>query len=79
MQRVLYEILRRSCDTTERNNRKRKSDYIEPNIEGKYAEEQYSRETRGPRPGMIDWAIKKRRTEEWDISGARRMYTGVSK
>jgi hypothetical protein len=79
MQRVLYEILRRSCDSTERNTRKRKSDFSEPRIDGKYAEENFTRETRGPRPGMIDWAIKKRRTEEWDISGARRMYTGVSR
>ena len=76
MQRVLFEILRRSqIDNPERLNKKRKLDTT--SIEdGKYAEERYDRETRGARPGRIDWTIKKRRTEsEWQAADARRMHT----
>ena len=61
MQRVLYEILRRSTENADKSqSRKRK---MGARNDGKYAEELFTRESRGPRPGMIDWIAKRRRTE----------------
>ena len=73
MQRVLYEILRRSCDN-ERSTKKRKSEALEASYDGKYAEELHDRETRGARPGLMDWTRKRNRTQEWSTLGAKRMY-----
>ena len=76
MQRVLYEILRRSREA-DRSNKKRKHDLLHRS-DGKFAEEMYDRETRGSRPGLVDYTIKRRRTEEWEsTTGARKMYTTV--
>ena len=75
MQRVLYEILRRSNEGVEKSqSRKRKAENLFTRDDGKYAEELFTKETRGPRPGMIDWIAKRRRVEEWDISGMKRTY-----
>ena len=76
MQRVLHEILRRSCDS-DRSNKKRKYDLLHRN-DGKFAEEMFDRETRGPRPGLNDYNIKRNRTEDWEAAaGARKKYTLV--
>ena len=81
MQRVLFEILRRSQfaqnENPERVNKKRKFDG--PLAEdGKYAEQRYSPETRGARPGRTDWTSKKRRAElEWQAADMRRMHTAA--
>src|SRR5204863_343728 len=76
MQRVLYEILRRSCDS-DRSNKKRKHDLLH-RTDGKFAEEMFDRETRGSRPGLMDYTIKRKRTEEWEATaGARKKYTLV--
>ena len=76
MQRVLFEILRRSqIDNPEKVNKRRKLDMTSID-DGKYAEERYDRETRGARPGRVDWANKKRRTEsEWAAADTKRMHT----
>jgi len=77
MQRVLFEILRRSSDTsTERQSKKRKSDVLTRD-DGKYAEQGFRRETRGARPGMIDWQVKRRCTEGWEQSLGKKMYNAV--
>ena|SRR6266496_2421605 len=76
MQRVLYEILRRSCDT-ERSIKKRKHETL-IRKDRKFAEEMYDRETRGARPGMMDFTIKRKRTEDWDTTASvKKMYTSV--
>jgi hypothetical protein len=69
MQRVLFEILRRSHDN-DRYSRKRK---VEPESreDGKYAEELFRRETRGARPGRDAWLAKRRKMEKEDFG--RRM------
>jgi hypothetical protein len=69
MQRVLFEILRRSKnDLPERINKKRKLDTAFTDA-GKFAEERYDRETRGARPGRNDWTNKKKRTDsEWQAT-----------
>jgi len=75
MQRVLFEILRRANEPIEKqHSRKRKAEYTYARDDGKFAEEQFTRDNRGPRPGMIDWTSKRRRTEEWDIADMRRMH-----
>jgi len=76
MQRVLFEILRRSqTDNPERMSKKRKLDITFTN-DGKFAEERYDRETRGTRPGRIEWNVKKRRTHaEWHGADAKRMHS----
>jgi hypothetical protein len=75
MQRVLYEILRRSCDNTDRTSKKRKSSALLPSNDGKFAEQLYDRETRGARPGLIDWTVKRKRTDDWGTLMGKRMYT----
>jgi len=76
MQRVLSEILRRSCDT-ERSTKKRKHEILVRN-DGKFAEAMYDRETRGARPGLMDFTIKRKRTEDCDTSAStKKMYTAV--
>jgi hypothetical protein len=78
MQRVLYEILRRSnenMEKTQNQSRKRKPEALLAADDGKFAERLYSRQTRGPRPGMVDWSAKRRRvSEEWDLSNYRRTH-----
>ena len=76
MQRVLHEILRRSCDT-ERSSKKRKRDVL-PRRDGKFAEEAYDRETRGARPGLMDFTVKRKGTDDWKASASsKKMYTSV--
>ena len=76
MQRVLFEILRRSqVDNPDLNTKKRKLDNTFPDT-GKFAEERYDRETRGARPGRADWTMKKRRTDsEWQAAEVKRMHS----
>jgi len=76
MQRVLYEILRRSCDS-DRTNKKRKHDFITQK-DGKYAEELYDRENRGHRPGMMNYHVKRRRTEESEPVNAHKRHATVA-
>ena len=77
MQRVLFEILRRSRDSNDRATKKRKVDTM-LREDGKYAEELYDRETRGERPGLISWtALKHRRTGEYDTANTRMMHMAV--
>lgn len=76
MQRVLHEILRRASDNTDRSNKKRKLDVANCS-DGKFAEEMYDRETRGHRPGMSDWNIKRKKPNDWEISGPMARYTAV--
>ena len=75
MQRVLFEILRRSqIDNPDRVNKKRKVDTM--STDGKFAEERYERETRGARPGRSDWAKKRRTLDlEWHASETKRMHS----
>jgi hypothetical protein len=75
MQRVLFEILRRSqVDNPYRINKKRKLDNTLTDS-GKFAEERYDRETRGARPGRADWTMKKMRTEsEWHAAEVKRVH-----
>jgi hypothetical protein len=78
MQRVLFEILRRSqVDNPEHLSvLKRKLDNTTFNDDAKFAEQRYDRETRGSRPGRIDWTIKKKRTKlEWHTAQTKRMHT----
>ena len=76
MQRVLHEIFRRSYDS-DRSNKKRKYDLLH-RPDGKFAEEMFDRETRGPRPGLTDYTNKRKRTEDWEgTAGARKKYTLV--
>jgi hypothetical protein len=79
MQRVLSEILRRSCDTTpsDRHSKKRKSEILLAREDGKYAEQEFRRESRGARPGLVDWQIKRRCTNEWEGSAGRRLFGAV--
>lgn len=76
MQRVLFEILRRSRDNYERNSKKRSLDVMERD-DGKFAEANCDWESRGERPGAIDWNIKRQKTQAWDAFDGKRMYTTV--
>jgi hypothetical protein len=80
MQRVLSEMLRRSCDPTERATKKRTADIDtdEPSSDDRYAEQLYDRETRGARPGYMAWERKRKRTEEWDTLNVKRMHMTVA-
>jgi hypothetical protein len=76
MQRVLSEILRRSCDA-ERPIKKRKYEPEDQNG-GKFAEEMYDRESRGARPGWKDFMAKRKKTDDRDASASvKKKYTAV--
>ena len=79
MQRVLYEILRRSSEMSDRHvPKKRKAEEtLSIRSDGKFAEETFIRDTRGARPGMNTWANKRKRTDDWNVSRLRRMYDGM--
>jgi len=78
MQRVLYEILRRTNENMEKiqpQSRKRKAETQYLREDGKFAERLFTKETRGPRPGMVNWTPKRRKAaEEWELSDLRRAY-----
>jgi hypothetical protein len=74
MQRVISEILRRSTETSEKHPSKKRtlddSEVLHP-TDGKFAEETFTRETRGARPGHSTWSAKRKRTDDYDT---RRFY-----
>ena len=75
MQRVLFEILRRASEGMDRHNtKKRKAEILATRDDGKFAEETFNRDSRGARPGMVAWPGKRFRTEDWGITGMRKMY-----
>jgi hypothetical protein len=77
MQRVLHEILRRSFVNTEHSTKKRKAT-SNTREDGMFAETQFTRESRGARPGTTTFGKVKRRrldsAESGKMYGSQAMY-----